>query len=233
VDTGTAATAFVKDVSIRNNAERHTGKQTVIRIDLQNFFPTITYKQVRKVFEGLGYPYSVAQALANLCTLKGRLPQGAPTSPVVSNLVCRRMDRRFGGLAEKMQFSYSRYADDLIFSSNDRNFPRLVPLFREIIQSEGFTMNEKKLAVMKKGGRQMVTGIVVNEKPNVPKEQIRQLRAAAHRYQPEGGKPVELPSRKKNADPVHVLQGRISFVNMVSPERAEQLRTLKNSEYSS
>lgn len=229
VDTGEAATAFVRNTSIRDNAERHTGKNMVIRMDLENFFPTITFKQTRKQFERMGYPYSVAQALANICTLNGRLPQGAPTSPAISNLVCRKMDRRFGKLADKMEFTYSRYADDLIFSSNDRKLPKLIPLFREIVQTEGFAVNEDKLAVMKKDNRQMVTGLVVNEKPNVPKEQLRQLRAAAHRYQPTGGKPVELPTRKKDADPANVLQGRISFVNMVDPGKADQLRKIRES----
>lgn len=228
-DPGEAATAFVRKVSIRDNAERHAGKGCVIRIDLKDFFPSVSHKRIRRVFERLGYPYSVAQALANICSLKGFLPQGAPTSPTLSNLICKTMDKRYGQLSEKLDFTYSRYADDLVFSSNDRNFARLIPLFREIVRSEGFVVNEKKLSIMKKGNRQMVTGMVVNEKPNVPKEHLRLLRAAAHRYKPEGGKPVELPSRKKGADSVNVLQGRISFVHMVCPARARQLRNIKDS----
>jgi retron-type reverse transcriptase len=220
------AFGFVPGRSIVDNARRHTGREVVVRIDLKDFFPTITHREVRKVFERLGYPYRVANLLANLCTVDGKLPQGAPTSPSLSNLVCQKLDRRFAGLRKKLKFRYTRYADDLVFSSNNPKLPSLIPFFKEVIQDEGFEVNDTKIHVMRKGQRQKVTGVVVNRKPNVSREQRRLLRAAMHRLKTQGPDAVVLKSRKPDppspfglrrtsADPVAVLRGHLSFLNMV------------------
>ena len=209
------AFGFVPGRSIVDNARRHTGRDVVVRIDLKDFFPTITHREVRKVFERLGYPYRVANLLANLCTVDGHLPQGAPTSPSLSNLVCQRLDRRFAGLRRKLKFWYTRYADDLVFSSNNPKLPSLIPFFKEVIQEEGFEVNDAKVQVMRQGQQQKVTGVVVNRKPNVSREQRRRLRAALHRLKTQGPDAVVLKSRKPDADPLAVLQGHLSFQNMV------------------
>lgn len=219
-----SATAFVKGTSVVENARRHLGRRVVVRLDLKDFFPSITFRQVRKVFEKLGYPYTVAVCLANLCTLGGRLPQGSPTSPALSNLVCRRLDRRFSGLARRLRFRYTRYADDLLFSSNDPRLPSLIPFFKDIVGEEGFSVNEGKVRVMRKGSRQTVTGIVVNERPNLPRNHVRTLRAAAHALTRFGPGAVRIRSRRAgNPDAVRVLRGHASYLKMVNPRKGGDL----------
>lgn len=218
------AHGFVRGRSILGNARPHVGREVVIRLDLKDFFPSITHDRVRKVFQRLGYPYRVAVLLTNLCTVAGRLPQGTPTSPALSNLVFLRTDRRFEGLARKMKFRYSRYADDLVFSSNNPRLPCLLPLFRQIVREEGFTVNEDKVRIMRRGQRQQVTGLVLNRKPNLRREQLRLLRAAVHRLQTRGPQAVRLPSRQRGEhDPEYVLRGHLAFLRMVNPEQGAAL----------
>lgn len=119
-----SANGFRRERSIITNAENHMAQEIVIKIDAKDFFPSITYQRVKGVYANLGYPEKVADALTELTTYKGRLPMGAPTSPYLSNIVAIRLDRRFTNLSKKMDFRYTRYADDLAFSSKDRNFTR-------------------------------------------------------------------------------------------------------------
>lgn len=211
------ATGFVRGRSILDNARPHIGREVVIRIDLKDFFPSITHAQVRKVFQDFGYPYRVAVLLASLCTVDGRLPQGAPTSPALSNLVCETLDRRFAGLKKKLGFRYSRYADDLVFSSDNPRLPKLIPFFRQVLREEGLTVNESKVKVMRQSRRQMVTGVVVNRKPNVSREKARRLRAALHRLAKAGPGAVEMESAAgREKDPVYVLRGHVSFMQMLN-----------------
>ncbi len=221
------ATAFIRGRSIMSNVRPHTGREVVVRIDLKDFFHSITHQQVRKVFERFGYPYKVAVLMANLCTLDGHLPQGAPTSPSLSNLVCVKLDRRFTGLKKKLEYRYTRYADDLVFSSDNPKFPALIPFLKEVIREEGFTVNEDKVSIMRKGQQQKVTGVVLNEKPNLPRKHVRKLRAVAHRMKTLGPDSIQLPSnRKGDHDPLYVLQGHISYLSMVNPEKGDQLKNL-------
>jgi retron-type reverse transcriptase len=210
------ACGFVKGRSILDNARPHVGRKVVIRIDLQDFFPSISHRQVRKVFEQLGYPYRVASLLANLCTVDGFLPQGAPTSPAISNMVCGKLDRRFAGLKEKLKFRYSRYADDLVFSSDDDRLPNLIPFFKQVLREEGFAVNQGKIRIMRQGQKQKVTGIVVNQKTSVDREHVRRLRAAVHRLKTQGPEAVDIKTRPgRERDPLYVLRGHLSFVRMV------------------
>ena len=210
------ACGFVKGRSILDNARPHVGRKVVIRIDLQDFFPSISHRQVRKVFEQLGYPYRVASLLANLCTVDGFLPQGAPTSPALSNMVCGKLDRRFAGLKEKLKFRYSRYADDLVFSSDDDRLPNLIPFFKQVLREEGFAVNQGKIRIMRQGQQQKVTGIVVNQKTSVDREHVRKLRAAVHRLKTQGPEAIDIKTRPgSERDPLYVLRGHLSFVRMV------------------
>ncbi len=214
------AYGFVKRRSVLDNAKPHADKKVVVRIDLKDFFPTITHQQVRKVFEQFGYPYRVSVLLANLCTVDGTLPQGAPTSPALSNLVAAKVDRRFAGLKKKLKFRYSRYADDLVFSSNNPRLPCLIPFFKDVLREEGFTVNERKTQVMRQGQQQKVTGVVVNRKPNLARAQRRLLRAALHRLQTKGPEAVALKSRNPDADPVYVLRGHLGYLGMLTGVKA-------------
>lgn len=221
------ATGFIRGKSIVDNAKPHVGRKVVVRIDLKDFFPSITHRQVRKVFEKFGYPYNVAALLANLCTVDGCLPQGAPTSPALSNLVSIKIDRRFTGLKWKLGFRYSRYADDLIFSSNNEDMPQLIPFIKQVIREEGFGVNEDKVKIAYRGQRQIVTGIVVNDKLNLPRDHVRKLRSAALRMSTSGREALELTSRNPGEhDPENVLRGHISYLRMVNVAKGDALQKM-------
>jgi retron-type reverse transcriptase len=218
------AHAFVRGRSIVSNARPHTGRRIVIRIDLEDFFPSIRTAPVRRALEQLGYSYSVACALARLCTREGRLPQGAPTSPMLSNLVAVGLDRRFATLAERLGFTFTRYADDLVCSSDDPRLPSLLPFFREVIASEGFRVNERKTRVMRAGAAQTVTGLVANVQVALPRERRRRLRAIMHRLRTRGPAAVQLQSRRRGAtDSLQVLNGHLAFARMVDAVKARAL----------
>lgn len=218
------AHAFVRGRSIVSNARAHVGKQVVVRLDLEDFFPSITLIPVRNVFCRLGYPFSVAHLLAGICTVGQRLPQGAPTSPALSNLVSMRLDRRLLGLARKLEFDYSRYADDLIFSSNNAKLPCLIPFFRNIVEEEGYRLNDAKIRVMRRSARQVVTGIVTNTRPALPRAHLRKLRAALHRLKTQGPSAVDWRSTCGGCGNIlQILNGHLALVKMVDPDRARLL----------
>ncbi|MFW6162978.1 MAG: reverse transcriptase family protein, partial [Planctomycetota bacterium] len=179
-----AVHGFAHGRSIHTNAAQHAGQAMVLTADLENFFPSITYRRVRGIFQAIGYGEEVAIALGLLCTVKPApkvceflggqhhrlLPQGAPTSPTLANLACRRLDARLGGLARAFGCTYTRYADDLTFSGDEafeRALPRFLPLLRRIIDEEGFRVNRRKMHFARRGARQRVTGLVVNDRPSV------------------------------------------------------------------
>jgi retron-type reverse transcriptase len=216
-----AAHAYTRGRSIVTNAQAHVGKRVVLRLDLLDFFPSIDAKRVRRIFQSLGYPYSVARALSELCTLNGRLPQGAPTSPALSNLACVTLDRRFAALGERLSFDYSRYADDLVFSSDNDGLPKLIPFFREVIEDERYTLNERKIRVMRQSRRQSVTGVVTNARVSLRRDQVRRLRAAMHRLRTRGARALD--ARRPETRTLDALRGHIAFLHMVDPGRAKNL----------
>jgi retron-type reverse transcriptase len=174
------AEGFRRERSIVTNGRRHVGKKVVVKLDIKDFFPSITVERIFGLYLAMGYPRSVASLLTDLTTYQGALPTGAPTSPVLSNLVCRRLDRRLSGVGVKMDFEYSRYADDLTFSSQNPGMVRLLPFLQEVIAEEGFVVKKPKTRIQRSGGQQKVTGIVVNRRTNIARKEIRTLRAIIH-----------------------------------------------------
>jgi Retron-type reverse transcriptase len=157
------ATGFKKACSILDNAKIHVGKELVINLDLKDFFPSIKYSQVYKIFSYLGYTNEVSHLLTQLCTNKYNiLPQGSPASPILSNIVTLKLDKRLSNLAKAYECSYSRYADDITFSGS-KNIKKIIPLVKAIIHEEGFEVNENKLRFQYNFQRQEVTGLVVNK----------------------------------------------------------------------
>ncbi|MBD9584669.1 RNA-directed DNA polymerase [Delftia sp. DLF01] len=235
-----AAHGFLAGRSIVSNATPHAGHDVVINLDVKDFFPSIAFGRIKGVFRHLGYGEAMATLLALLCSEnraqawqvdgeklfvggKARervLPQGAPTSPMLTNLLCRRLDRRLLGLARQLGFVYTRYADDLTFSASGEaardNVGRLLGRVRWILRDEGFTPHPDKERVMRKGRRQEVTGLVVNaDKPGVSRETRRRLRAALHRAtQASAGKPAHWQGQA--AQPSQLL-GLAQFVYQVDP----------------
>lgn len=231
-----AVHGFLPGRSIVSNAAPHAGQGVVINLDLKDFFPSISYPRIKGVFQALGYSEATATLLALLCSenvcdelevdgerfFVGRrahervLPQGAPTSPMLTNILCRRLDRRLQGAAAKLGFSYTRYADDLSFSASGEAEGLTGRLLRQvhfILNEEGFTPHPDKQRVMRAGSRQEVTGIVVNQQPAVSRTQRRALRAALHRARTQG-----LAASTWQGEPAsnNVLVGYAQFVQMVN-----------------
>lgn len=155
------ANGFIKRKSILNNAAFHLNKNYVLNMDIKDFFPTINQNQVFKVFYDLGYTKEVSFILSKICTFNNKLPQGAPTSPYISNIICRFLDNRLSKLSESFNATYTRYADDLSFSSNVK-INNLLPIISKIINEEGFKVNISKTRILEKNQSQNVTGLIVN-----------------------------------------------------------------------
>lgn len=237
-----AAHGFVPGRSILTNARQHAGRALVVNLDLRDFFPSITWPRVRSVFQPLGYSPAVATILALLCTECPRktvrfdgatyhvatgprgLPQGACSSPALSNQVARRFDRRLGGLAAKLGLTYTRYADDLTFSGDDFRRDRvgyLLARVRHLADDEGFAVHESKTRILGRNAAQTVTGLVVNDRPGVPRDEIRRLRSLLHRARFEG---LAAQNRDGRDDFLAWLRGKIAYVGMSRPEVGARLR---------
>jgi retron-type reverse transcriptase len=233
----THAHGFRPGRSIRSNAEPHVGKRILLRLDLRNFFPSVTFARVRGLLIALGYGCTLATVLAVLMTEAERQPvevdgtvyhvpigprycvQGAPTSPGLCNCITRRLDHRLAGLARRLGFAYTRYADDLTFSGDN---PEAVQALKaqaiRIVKQEGFAINPQKTRIARRGSRQQVTGVTVNDKAGLSRKERRRLRAALHRLEQE--------KAHGEADPVQLrqVQGRLAYVAMLNPEQAAALQ---------
>ncbi|QNK88341.1 RNA-directed DNA polymerase [Sporosarcina sp. resist] len=176
VETPKCVKGFKLGSSIVDNAIPHVNKNYVLNLDFKNFFETIKEKQIITVFTSLGYNKIVSSALSKICNYNGSLPQGSPSSPYLSNLVCRNLDNKIIELIKFEDVTYTRYADDLTFSSNQK-LDSLIPLLEELIVSEKFKINESKTRMQLKNQRQLVTGLVVNSQVSVPRKYIRELRS--------------------------------------------------------
>lgn len=236
------AHGFVKDRSILTNAQNHLKKEVVVNLDLKDFFPSLNFRRVKGLFKALGYGEHVATVLSLLCTEPPRLevefrgkalhvalservlPQGACTSPALTNLICRRLDKRLRGMAQSFQFEYSRYADDLSFSgAKTEVIGKLLGAVRRVIKDEGFEENKAKTHVMRRGRRQEVTGITVNDVLSVPRTERRRLRALLHQASLHG---LESQNRSKHPKFAEHLQGKVAFVKMVNPAQGAKLQAL-------
>lgn len=242
------AHGFVRGRSTVTNATPHVGRDVVINRDLKDFFPSVTFPRVRGLFQQLGYSPAVATVLALLCTECPRqpiryagtryhvavgdraLPQGACTSPALANLVARKLDRRLQGICRQLGWAYTRYADDLTFSAPKGKRATIAPLLarvRNVILDEGFALNPKKGRIQRCGGRQEVTGIVVNSKPSLPRTELRRLRAILHQAKSTG-----LAAQNRDNIPnfrAH-LEGKLAYLAMIDREKGlallKELRAL-------
>jgi RNA-directed DNA polymerase len=210
--------------SIISNAAIHTNKKHVLNIDLKDFFPSISAKRVREIMEKhVGIQHAaIADALALLCTYKKMLPTGAPTSSVLSNFACIEMDNELINFCTQHDISYTRYADDLSFSSNHYFSSDEIKLIRTIITKYHFTINEKKFRLLSSQSKQMVTGIIVNKRLNVDRTYIRNIRATLHHIKIEGIEAaakkhyqVDIADIKLQQKLLFKLEGQINFIGQV------------------
>jgi RNA-directed DNA polymerase len=199
-----AAHGFVPERSILSNAKLHVGQKLVFNVDLQDFFPTINFGRVRGLFMAPPFRLGPAAAtvFAQLCTHRNGLPQGAPTSPFLSNFIAADLDRRLARLARENGARYSRYADDITFSSNQATMPAAIAVqvqgaegklaaaagdaLERAIGASGFRINPAKVRLQTRHMRQSVTGLSVNERANVLRKRVRRLRAMLHAWEKFG-----------------------------------------------
>ena len=209
------AMAFVpKKNGLFENAEYHRKNIFLLEMDITNFFGMITDKQVFQLFCNIGYGSSVAAVLTNLCTFKGVLPQGAVTSPYIANLVCYHLDARLNGYCSRKDIVYTRYADDLTFSSNNRILLNRVEKFvKYIVTEEGFNINEKKTRYLSNDVKKTVTGITINnEEVHVDKQFKRIIRSQIYNS-----------IKTKNYDVNNQIQGKIAYVNSIENGYQEKI----------
>jgi retron-type reverse transcriptase len=237
-----AAHGFCRGRSIVSNAAPHVGADVVVNLDLKDFFPTITYRRIRGLFRKLGYSEHLATVFALLCSeprveavqLDGRtwyvargerfLPQGAPTSPAITNVLCRRLDARLAHVARQLGFRYTRYADDLTFSASGEsaaNVGRVLRRARYVVEKEDLRVHPDKTRVWRKGRRQEVTGLVVNKKVSVSRQILRRFRATVFQVERDGPEGKHWGSSR---NVLHSLHGFANFVAMVDPARGRPLR---------
>ncbi|MTI71456.1 MAG: RNA-directed DNA polymerase [Firmicutes bacterium] len=223
------STGFVQGKSIVDNAKQHIGKECVINLDIKNFFPSIRYIQIYNIFRSFGYTRHLCMVFTGLCTYKNVLPQGAPTSPLLSNLVCKRLDTKLLDLANHIGASYTRYADDITFSG-EKVITKYIKLIKRVIKEEYFQVNEKKVRVQFKHHRQMVTGLVVNTKLSVPKKTKRYLRQQIYYAKKYGvNNSLDRQEVSKSNYEGHLF-GLAYFIKMVEPKNGvefiEQLKQI-------
>ncbi|WP_417661429.1 trypsin-like peptidase domain-containing protein [Pseudomonas sp.] len=232
---------FVEGFSISDNAYEHARKKFVFNVDLKDFFHSITFPRVRGLLisEPYGISESVASVIAHLCTVDGVLPQGAPTSPLISNMICSRLDRELSSLARKHRAKYTRYADDITFSfycpveflPHDIVVPRgsiegfshygakIGKAFSDIVTGNGFSINNSKVRLQGQYERQVVTGLTVNKKINIDRRFVRKTCALIHSMETYGLEQAAAKGRELRKDEdfniePHV-QGRLLFIKQV------------------
>jgi len=248
---------FTSGKSIADNAKAHIGKHYVFNIDLKDFFPSIAQARVWKKLQCPPFNFKndeeqgmkrrvLADVIAGLCCMKVDektyvLPQGAPTSPVLTNIICERLDRRLTGLANRFGVTYTRYADDITFSSMHNVYQDDSEFMKEldrIVEGQGFTINTTKTRIARTNQRQEVTGLTVNEKPNVTRKYVQDVRHVLHTWQTKGYMQAYadfLPHYKsekghvKKGEPVleNVISGKLDYLKMIKGEGDSTYQRLK------
>lgn len=229
---------FVKGRSIVDNAKVHNKAKYILNIDLKNFFPSIHFGRVRGIFMAKPFYLSseIATILANIACYHNELPQGSPCSPTISNIICYTLDNKLMKLSEQYHFRYTRYADDITLSS-DTPFPKEIATrlpdntviigkrLRSIIENHGFIINEKKNNYSMNYERKEVTGLIVNEKVNIKKVYLKELRALLHRCKKDGMLEAakyyfHIETNYYNKENLikqlkYVIEGKLNFISMV------------------
>jgi RNA-directed DNA polymerase len=242
-----AAQGFIRGRSVKTFLSPHLGQRVVLKMDLQDFFPSIAGARIQTIFRMMGYPESVADLLGGICTnavprhvwnnhqhiqdacilhTRPHLPQGAPTSPALANISVYRVDCRLTGLARSAGAEYTRYADDLAFSGGsefERGVERFSTHVAAVLLEEGCNVNHRKTRIMRQGVRQRLAGLVVNERSNVLRTDFDALKATLHNCVRHGAQ-----TQDRTAHPhfrAH-LDGRIGWVESINPSKGQRLRAI-------
>ncbi len=213
IQVSSSCKGFRKGSSTLDNALPHIGSNAILNLDLKDFFPTVSSKQVFNVFKTIGYNNLIATVFTNICTYDGRLPQGSPCSPMLANIVAWTLDLRIQGYVGKRGISYTRYADDLTFSSlNPSKIIKIIPVIKTIIEDENFIVNHKKTRIASSARAKVITGLIVNEdNVGIGKQKYKELRAKIHH--------LTLPKEQTNEKLLNHVNGWLSYLNSVDKER--------------
>jgi len=212
------AHGFVSQRSIVTNATYHLQGKNLLKIDLKDFFPSIPKNYVIRVFQKLGYSYKVSVCLACICCYDECLPQGAPTSPMLSNIISRHLDNRLKGLAKKSGNVYTRYADDIAFSGDNITIS-FVTTVKKIVEDCGFQINESKVRLYNANGSKILTGLsLANGTLKLPRNTRRQLEQELY-YIKKYGLYAHINHNKiRNPKYLESMIGKLNFWLMVEPE---------------
>lgn len=246
---------FVPKRTILTNAQNHSRKKFVFHIDLKDFFSSIHFGRVMGLFAAKPYEFQrdITILIAKIACLNDVLPQGSPCSPVISNMVCAYLDKQLGDLAKNCGCFYTRYADDITFSTNKASFPQEIAIHSEdkwepsprlvrLIGDHSFKVNCEKTSMRTKSDRQLVTGIVTNDYPNIQRRQIKQIRSMLHDWKSNGIekaqerylKNFDLANRKASKDSKvnfpNVVRGKLEHIRWVRTHRTELLNNIKEQE---
>ena len=224
--------AYVPGRSCLDTAKQHVKSAVIISMDIRNFFPTVKRAMIRRYFLGLGYNHRVASLMAALITYRNFLPQGAPTSGMMANLVA---DQRFDQAILKdlrrldPKWRYTRYSDDIDISHPDKQererVLEVVNIIRSRVSEAGFQINERKTKTEPYWNRQKVLGVVVNEKPNIPRFEYMRTKAIIHNCMINGFSTQFEKAKKKNAGLlVSHIRGKLSFFKQIDKRKAEKLK---------
>lgn len=217
------ATAYCKGISLKDNAYPHVGKKIILKLDIRHFFESIGFFDVYNACFSLEYfPFNIGILLTNLVTYYGFLPQGSPTSAYISNLVMKDFDEGIGVWCDENNISYTRYSDDMTFSG-DFNPSEIIKIIRKELYKLGLELNNNKIHVIHTSSRQIVTGIVVNEKVQVKSKYRKQIRQEVY-YIKKFGIESHLKMIKSNIDLkkyLTIIYGKILFVLQVNKDDNE------------
>ena len=214
------AKAFIKGNSIKDGARFHRKQLVVLTVDVKDFFPSVHLFAVRDVFLNAGYSIKLSTFLANICTLDGSLPQGAPTSRYISNIVMQEIDESFGGLALEHKWRYTRYADDITFSG-DLNIGFLIAHIKKVLYRRGFQLNSEKTRVARKNTRQEVTGVVVNQHMQIPKHDRKCIRQQVYYIKKYGIESHLSATSETRKNYIPHLLGLIEHAVFINPKDKE------------
>lgn len=217
------AKAYIKKRNILDNVKYHIGKEKVLNIDIKDFFPSIHRIKVEEIFVALGYSSNISNLLSKLCCLDDCLPQGAPTSPCLSNIFMYDLDNKISTFCKVNNIRFTRYADDMVFSGSfDDN--AVIEFVKNEITPLGLKLNEEKTSVMNQNARQIVTGILVNKKLQVPKSDRNKIRLEMH-YLMKFGLAEHLQKTKNTkANYIKHLEGKINYALHINPADKELRR---------
>jgi RNA-directed DNA polymerase len=211
--------------SILDNARLHCNRNEMLKLDIKDFFPSIEFRRVMSVFTNLGYSQKVSFALARICCLNEKLPQGAATSPALSNIICEKMDNQFYNTCKNNGLRYTRYSDDIVISGRSLK-KGTIRYFFEIVEQYGFTVNEKKVRIIKNGQKKIVTGLdITTGVPRVSRKFRRDLMQDIY-FVWSVGLATHI-ARQRIFEPTYMeqLTGRINFWKMVEPTNQQMLKS--------